>query len=99
VHRTSDWVVVVDPVFTDELLDSPGPPGEPPRYLIDYAGDEALGSGRRIVVSTRSRGELHSLLRPVSEEYGLKLGEERADALLDALQVLGAGLPLKLLNN
>lgn len=99
VHRTSDWVVVVDPVFSDELLDSPGLPGEAPRYLIDYIGDQGLATTRHVVVSTRSRGEIHGLLRPIAEAYGLALSDERAEVLLNALQVLGAGLPLKLLNN
>ena len=35
VHRTSDWVVVIDPVFTDDYLDAPVRDDETPRYLID----------------------------------------------------------------
>ena len=97
VHRSSDWVVVVDPVFSDDLLDAPSV--EEQRYLIDYVGDDQVGSVRRVVVSTRSRRELLGLLGPITATYGLDVGGDRVDALLDALQVLGAGLPLKLLNN
>jgi hypothetical protein len=97
VHRSSDWVVVVDPVFSDDLLDAPTA-GEQ-RYLIDYVGDDRVGSVRRVVVSTRSRRELLGLLGPVTSTYGLDLDSGRVEALLDALQVLGAGLPLRLLNN
>jgi hypothetical protein len=99
VHRTSDWVVVIDPVFTDDYLDTPPAPGEPQRYLIDYVGHGALETTRRIIVSTRSRAELANLLRPISERYALPISDDRIEVLLDALQALGAGLPLKLLNN
>jgi hypothetical protein len=97
VHRSSDWVVVVDPVFSDDLLDAPVA-GEQ-RYLIDYVGDDQVGAVRRVVVSTRSRRELLGLLGPLTSAYGLDVDAGRVEALLDALQVLGAGLPLRLLNN
>jgi hypothetical protein len=99
VHRSSDWVVVIDPVFTDEYLDTPPAEGETTRFLIDYAAPLMLETGRRIVVSTRSRSELRDLLRPVANQHGLELPADRVDALLDGLQLLGSGLGLKLLNN
>lgn len=99
VHRSSDWIVVIDPVFTDEYLDTPPAADESPRFLIDYAAPTSLETGRRVVVSTRSRAELRSLLQPVMAEHDLELAEDRVDALLDGLQLLGSGLGLKLLNN
>jgi hypothetical protein len=99
VHRHSDWVVTIDPVFTDEFLDVPPRAGETNRYLLDYVEPSVLEVSRRIMVSTRSRGELERLFEPVSQKYSLSVDEERVSALLEALQILGAGLPLKLLNN
>jgi DNA phosphorothioation-dependent restriction protein DptH len=99
VHRYSDWVVVIDPVFTDDYLDSPPLPGESPRYLIDSVDPGALEATRRIMISTRSRAELGGLLRPVLQKYDLDVADDRIDVLLDALRALSAGLPLKLLNN
>jgi hypothetical protein len=99
VHRTSDWVVVIDPVFADDYLDSPPGPDETPRYLIDTADPGAPGFGRRIVVSTRSRDELRNLLSPIAARYGLPVPEDRVEVLLDALRALSPGLTLKLLNN
>jgi DNA helicase HerA-like ATPase len=99
VHRYSDWVVVIDPVFTEEYLDSAPKPGEAPRYLIDASDPGALEATRRIMISTRSRAELAGLLRPVLRKYDLDMADDRIDVLLDALRALGAGLPLKLLSN
>ena len=99
VHRASDWVVFIDPVFTDAYLDSPAQQGEVPRYLVDYVEPGFLESSRRVMVSTRSRAELLNLFRPVLNQYSLKLSDDRVEALVDGLQLLGAGLPLKLLNN
>jgi hypothetical protein len=99
VHRTSDWVVVIDPIFSDDYLDSPPAPGESPRYLIDASDPGAPGIGRRIVVSTRSRDELAMLLRPIASRYGLDVPDDRVEVLLQALRALSPGLPLRLLNN
>ena len=99
VHGNSDWIVTIDPVITDDFLDAPPRPGETSRYLVDYVESAALETSRRIMVSTRSRAELARLFDPVATRYGLSVDPERVNALLEALQVLGAGLPLKLLNN
>ena len=99
VHRNSDWVVFIDPVFTDAYLDSPAGAGEVPRYLIDYVEPGFLETSRRVMVSTRSRTELIRLFRPILEQYSLSMSDDRVEALVDGLQLLGAGLPLKLLNN
>jgi hypothetical protein len=99
VHRTSDWVVVIDPVFADEYLDTPPEPGYGPRYLIDSRDPGALETTRRIMVSTRSRSELVNLLRPIVDRYDLEIPDARIETLLDALHALSPGLALRLLNN
>jgi hypothetical protein len=99
VHRTSDWVVVIDPVFAEEYLDAPPDPGQGPRYLIDSRDPGALETTRRIMVSTRSRTELVNLLRPIVDRYDLAIPDARIETLLDALHSLSPGLALRLLNN
>jgi hypothetical protein len=99
VHRTSDWVVVIDPVFADEYLDAPAEPHQGPRYLIDSRDPGALETTRRIMVSTRSRTELVNLLRPIVDRYDLDIPDARIETLLDALHSLSPGLALRLLNN
>jgi hypothetical protein len=99
VHRTSDWVVVIDPVFADEYLDTPPPPGEGPRYLIDSRDPGALETTRRVMVSTRSRVELVGLFKPIIERYELPVPVDRIETLVDALHALSPGLALRLLNN
>jgi len=91
--------VVVDPVFSDEYLDTPPAEGETARFLIDYSAPTNLQGGRRIVVSTRSRAELRNLLTPLIDTHGLDVPNDRVETLLDGLQLLGSGLGLKLLNN
>lgn len=99
VHRTSDWVVVIDPVFAEEYLDAPPPRGESPRYLIDSRDPGALEATRRVMVSTRSRVELVGLFKPIIDRYELPVRSDRTEVLVDALHSLGPGLALRLLNN
>ena len=75
------------------------PTARHPRYLIDYLGDQGISTTRAIVVSTRSRGSSDGLFTSDRRFLRTDSPDDRADGLLDALQVLGAGLPLKLLNN
>jgi hypothetical protein len=99
VHRSSDWVVVIDPVFTDAFLDEPPGDDEVKRYLIDYVAPNLIGGNRHILVSSRLREELTSLLRPAAARYGLQVPENQEDLLLAGLQSLGSGLALRLLND
>lgn len=99
VHRSSDWVVVIDPVFTDAFLDEPTGPDEVKRYLIDYVAPSLIGGSRHILVSSRLREELTSLLRPAAARYGLEIPEDHEGLLLGGLQALGSGLALKLLHD
>jgi hypothetical protein len=99
VHRSSDWVVIIDPVFTDAFLDEPNREDEVQRYLIDYVAPSLGAGNRHILVSTRLRSELASLLRPTASRYGLEIPEDHGDLLLSGLQSLGSGLALSLLHN
>jgi hypothetical protein len=99
VHRVSDWVVIIDPVFTDSFLDEPGRENEIRRYLIDYVPPSLIGGSRHILVSSRLRDEISTLFRPAAARYGLEIGESAEELLLEALQFLGSGLPLRLLHD
>ena len=92
VHRSSDWVVIIDPVFTDAFLDEPTGDEELKRYLIDYVAPNLIGGSRHILVSSRLREELRSLLRPAAARYGLQIPEDQEDLLFAGLQSLGSGL-------
>lgn len=99
VHRSSDWVVIIDPVFTDAFLDESPEEGEVRRYLIDYVAPSLIGGSRHILVSSRLREELSSLLAPAAARYGLDIPEDQEALLLAGLQSLGSGLALKLLHD
>jgi DNA helicase HerA-like ATPase len=99
VHRSSDWVVIIDPVFTDAFLDEPPGPNEIKRYLIDYVAPTLIGGSRHILVSSRLREELTSLLAPTAARYGLRIPAEHEAMLMASLQSLGSGLALKLLHD
>lgn len=99
VHRSSDWVVIIDPVFTDAFLDEPTGDEELKRYLIDYVAPNLIGGSRHILVSSRLREEVRSLLRPAAARYGLQIPEDQEDLLFAGLQSLGSGLALRLLND
>ena len=98
VHRTSDWVVVIDPVFTEAFLDSQRDDDDAPRYLIDADERGTQRTSRNIVVSTRSRLELAELLRPALESYDLEVADDRIESLLECMHALNPGLALRLLN-
>lgn len=98
VHRKSDWVVIVDPIFSDAYLDRPDDIEAEILYLLDHANDPDRTSSRRITVSTRSRGYLSRVLRPLGDRTGIALDDLGSERLLRGLNVLGAGLVLRLLD-
>ena len=55
------------------------------RYLIDYVAPNLIGGSRHILVSSRLREELRSLLRPASARYGLQIPEDQEDLLVAGL--------------
>jgi hypothetical protein len=95
VHRVSDWVVIIDPVFSDEFLDGASGGDKDPLYVLDMRA--ASGGGRSVVVSSRLRHEQSGLLAAVAERFGVDLPPGSAERLSRSLQVLGAGVGLRLL--
>ena len=77
VHRTSDWVVVIDPVFTEDIPRLAAPDDDTARYLIDAEERESLQTSRNIVVSTRSRARTLRATAPRACDYGLEVADDR----------------------
>ena len=73
VHRVSDWVVVIDPVFSDEFLDSATSAEGDPLYVLDMRSASASGGGRAVVVSSRLRREQSGLLAGAAERFDVRL--------------------------
>jgi hypothetical protein len=99
VHRASEWVVTIDPVFGDEFLDAPGGDADSPRYVVESGDALSVRHERHVLVSTKSRSELKSLLGPALARHGLNIADERLERVLDALQAVGAGASLRLLTD
>jgi hypothetical protein len=98
VHRSSDWVVVVDPIFSDQYLD-PGTvdPNVQDRYVVDVRDIRSAGAARNVVVSSELRVEQSAALVEAARHFNLDVDDHTRALLLDGLHVLGAGLGLRLL--
>ena len=99
VHRSSEWVVTIDPVFGDEFLDAPVGDADTPRYVVESGDSVSSGSDRHVLVSTKSRSELKSLIGPALARHSLDIADARLERVLDALQSVGAGASLRLLTD
>ncbi len=97
VHRASDWVVTIDPVFGDEFLDAPAGEGATPRYVVESGDLLTARPERHVLVSTKSRSELRAVIGPALARHGLQIADDRLERLLDSLQAVGAGASLRLL--
>lgn len=97
VHRSSEWVVTIDPVFGDEFLDAPVGDAATPRYVVESGDTLSARSERHVLVSTKSRAELKALIGPALAQHDLEIADPRLERVLDALQSVGAGASLRLL--
>ncbi len=97
VHDASDWVFTVDRNMGIEFFDHGGR-RDRPDYLIDYTPAPS-GHGHRLVISSRSLDELQAILGPVLAEYGLRVEERQAAAVLAHLRSLSGRLALKLVSS
>lgn len=100
VHESSDWVVIVDPVFSDQYLGDLSRQlgdGQVTRYVVDSRDTRASGELRNVVVSSRLRQEQAALLAAAADEFSMHLEETGKQVLLQGLHLLGAGLGLRML--
>ena len=98
VHEVSDWVYTVDRNMGIEFFDH-GRTGERPDYLIDYTPSANVGSGHKVVITSRSTSELEAMVGPVLEAHGLEVGRRHATLVLDQLRYLSGRLALKLISS
>ena len=100
VHESSDWVVIVDPVFSDQYLGDfsrENAEETTTRYVVDTRDARSTGELRNVVVSSKLRREQAALLVGAAQDYGLELGTAAQEVLLNGLHLLGAGLGLRML--
>jgi hypothetical protein len=99
VHDASDWVIVIDSVFSDQYFDTAKTRSDEvaERFVVDSQGVSRGADLRNVVVSSKLRHERAATLSAAAEDYGLVLDEAARDVLLNGLHVLGAGLGLRLL--
>lgn len=97
VHRSSDWVITIDPVFSDEFLDRPGAKGSSQSYVIDMQAGTDRPGGRNVVVSSKVRTEQALPLVNAGKRFGFEIPVAGSHALMDGMNSLGAGVALRLL--
>lgn len=100
VHEYSDWVLTIDRNLGLEYFDDPVLTGNlhPPLYLLDYVPEYSRTNGERLLLTTRSSGEVTRLLAPNLNHFGI-VGAGIEDIALKALRTLSGRLVLKLLSS
>ena len=98
VHEKSDWVLTVDRNIGVEYFDHGGRK-ERPEYLIDYVPTTYSYNGSRLITTTRSQTELQSILRPIIDQYGLRIPIEHQPKILSSLRSLSGRVTLKLVSS
>ncbi len=100
VHQSSDWVIIVDPIFSDDYFDSArgGEAEGVKRFVVDSRRARDLGESHNVVVSTRMRSEQAApIIKVARRTFDLELSDSEGQTLLRGLHLLGAGLGLRLL--
>jgi len=100
VHQTSDWVIIVDPIFSDDYFDSvwDDETENVKRFVVDSRRARDLGESHNVVVSSRMRSEqAEPIIKVARQTFDLELSDEQGQTLLRGLHMLGAGLGLRLL--
>ena len=97
VHKTSDWVFVIDRNLGLEYFDSSVVQGRP-IYLLDFVPEFANIDTDRLFLTTQLSEEITSLIQPVLVERGLDRGEDVELYFLKLLRSLSGRLALKLLS-
>ena len=97
VHEVSDWVFTVDRNLGIEFFDHGGR-RDRPEYLIDHSPDLSVGSGPRLVITSRSLAEVEALFARALNERNLGPASNAAH-LLRALRSLSGRLALKLVSS
>ncbi len=100
VHQSSDWVIIVDPIFSDDYFDSArsGEAEDTESFVVDSRRARDFGESHNIVISTRMRSEQAApMMKVANRTFDLELSDSEGQILLRGLHLLGAGLGLRLL--
>ena len=97
VHKTTDWVFVIDRNLGLEYFDS-GPTQGGTIYLLDFVPDFANIDTDRLFLTTQVTEEITGLILPALVERGLDRGEGIEIYILNLLRSLSGRLALKLLS-
>lgn len=98
VHKTTDWVFVIDRNLGLEYFDS-GPTQGGAIYLLDFVPEFANIDNDRLFLTTQVTEEISGLILPVLVERGLDRGEGMEIYILNLLRSLSGRLALKLLSS
>lgn len=98
VHKTTDWVFVIDRNLGLEYFDS-GPTKGGAIYLLDFVPEFANIDNDRLFLTTQVTEEITGLILPVLVERGLDRGEGMEIYILNLLRSLSGRLALKLLSS
>ena len=98
VHKTTDWVFVIDRNLGLEYFDS-GPTQGGAIYLLDFIPEFTNIDSERLFLTTQVTEEITGLIQPVLEERGLDRGEGIEIFFLNLLRSLSGRLALKLLSS
>lgn len=97
-HQVSDWVLIVDPNFGIEYLDSPFDE-RCAAYLIDYQPEYLGAVGHRLIISTQHLYEIEQIVQPVLESLALPHETDEIREFVNALRSVSGRLVLKLISS
>jgi DNA phosphorothioation-dependent restriction protein DptH len=97
VHKTTDWVFIIDRNLGLEYFDS-GPSQSGAIYLLDFVPEFASMDTDRLFLTTQVTEEITGLIRPTLEERDLDRGDGVEIFMLNLLRSLSGRLALKLLS-
>jgi hypothetical protein len=102
VHRSADWVMLLDRYMGVDIFDDPRNPllAESTRkYLLDYAPEFVEGLGHKLVVTTSWREEIEEVLRAAMADLGFQAVEESVGEALQHLKSISGRLALRLIHD
>jgi len=97
VHKTTDWVFIIDRNLGLEYFDS-GPTQNGAIYLLDFVPEFASIDTDRLFLTTQVTEEITGLIQPTLEERDLDRGDGVEIYMLNLLRSLSGRLALKLLS-
>lgn len=102
VHRSADWVILLDRFIGIDLFDDPADQylaTTARKYLLDYAPEFIEGLGHRLVVTTAWREEVEDILALAMKDLGFSAVEESVSEALHALKSISGRLALRMIHD